>query len=301
MFRFLISLPTRDNDFQLAQARSAEETARRLGIQVEIIYAENDSVNQSTQVLRAIQKQADTRPSAVVLEPVSGTGLPQVAQAACSAAVGWAVLNRHPDYLAALRRSALAPMFCVTSNHLEIGRIQGRQFAAMLPRGGSVLYIEGPSHSTSAQKRTAGMLEAKPANVQVAMLKGRWTESSGLHAVRSWLKLATSQSASIDLIAAQDDSMAMGARKAFEELPANERARWLALPFAGCDGQEATGQVWLREGSLTATVYIPPITGPAIEILTQALNEKSQPAEHSLTKSFSIPPLETLSLRSIKK
>lgn len=293
--RFLVSLHTRDNDFQAAQARSAEETARRLGSEVEIVFADNDPVNQSTQLLKAIQSPVDLRPSAIVLEPVGGTALPQVAKAATAVGIGWAVLNRRPDYLSDLRASATAPIFAISSNHLEIGRIQGKQFAALLPGGGSVLYIEGPSQSSSAQERTSGMLETKPANIQVRTLKAKWTEESAQVAVRSWLKLATSQSAAINLVGAQDDSMAIGARKAFKEI-ANEaeRSRWLSLPFTGCDGLPATGQVWLRDKLLAATIQIPLLTGQVIEILAKALQDGTQPPEHSLTKSFSIPPLELL-------
>ena len=149
--RFLISLPTSKNDFQLAQALSAEQTAQKHAIDLEIIYADNDAVQQSTQILKAIQVPVDARPDAVVIEPASGTALPQVARAACSAGIGWAVLNRAPEYVAELRRTSTTPIFSVSSDHLEIGRIQGRQFATLLPRGGSVLYIEGPSQSTSAQ------------------------------------------------------------------------------------------------------------------------------------------------------
>jgi len=293
--RFLVSLHTRDNDFQTAQAQSAKETARKLGSDAEIVYADNDAVNQSTQLLKAIQSPVDFRPDAIVVEPVGRTALPQVARAASAAGIGWAVLNRRPDYLSDLRASATAPIFAVSSDHIEIGRIQGRQFAALLPEGGSVLYIEGPSQSSSAQERTSGMLETKPSNIQVRMLKARWTEESAESAVQSWLKLATSQSASISLIGAQDDSMAMGARKAFQEI-ANEaeRSRWLSLPFTGCDGQPATGQAWVRENKLTATVHIPLLAGQAMEILAKAKQDGTQPPEHSLSTSFSIPPLESL-------
>ncbi|MGC2057201.1 MAG: substrate-binding domain-containing protein, partial [Candidatus Sulfotelmatobacter sp.] len=162
--RFLVSLHTRENDFQVAQAQTAEATAHKLASAVEILFADNDAVNQSTQLLKAIQNQVESRPDAIVVEPFGGTALPQVARAASAAGIGWAVLNRKPDYLSDLRKPATAPMFAVSSNHFEIGRIQGRQFAALLPRGGSVLYIEGPSQSSSAQEREAGMLETKPSN-----------------------------------------------------------------------------------------------------------------------------------------
>lgn len=293
--RFLVSLHNRENDFQVAQAQSAKDTAHKLGAEVEILYADDDSVNQSTQLLKAIQSRDDSRPDAIVLEPVGGTALPQVAKAASAAGIGWAVLNRKPDYLATLRGTTKSPMFAVSSDNFEIGCIQARQFAALLPGGGSVLYVEGPSQSSSAVARTSGMMKSKPENIQVSTLKARWTEQSALRTVQSWLKLATAQSASMNLVAAQDDSMAIGARKAFQEVAnQDERSRWLSLPFTGCDGLPATGQKWLREKLLTATIFIPPLTGPAMEILAKAIHDGKQPPEISFTTSYSIPALESL-------
>ncbi|MGH9677700.1 MAG: sugar ABC transporter substrate-binding protein, partial [Candidatus Acidiferrum sp.] len=243
--KFLVSLTTNDNDYQIEQADSAEQTARKLGVELQILYAENDAISQSTQLLKAIQSPAAARPDAIVFEPVGGTALPQVARAAVNAGIGWAVLNRDATYIAELRNASTVPVFSVSSDHVEIGRIQGRQFAALLPRGGSILYIQGPSENSAAKDRTSGMLETKPANVHVITLKGQWTEESAQRAVRSWLKLPTSQKTAIDLIGAQDDSMAMGARKAFQELPnESERELWLKLPFTGCDGLPRTGQSW---------------------------------------------------------
>ena len=297
--RFLLSLHTRDNDFQVAQAAAGEQMARKLGIDLEIVYADSDAVNQSTQVLNAIQSRSGERPDAIILEPISNIALPQAAAAASAAGIGWAVLNRTPDYIAQLRRTANAPVFTVAMDNLEIGRIQGRQFAALLPRGGSILYVEGPSRSSSAKKRTDGMMETKPANIQVGTLKGEWTEQSALRSVRSWLKLATSQNASADLVGAQDDTMAMGARKAFQEIvDPKERQRWMSLPFTGCDGQPATGQCWVRDGLLTATVFIAPFAGQAIEILARAIKTGTQPPEQVLTTSHSIPPLDALRRKS---
>lgn len=296
--RFLVSLHNRENDFQVAQAQCAGATARKLGIDVEIAFAEDDAVNQSTQLLNAIQGKKDARPDAIVLEPVGGTALPQVARAANALGIGWAVLNRQPEYLAELRRQGTAPMFVVSADHEEIGRIQGRQFAALLPGGGSVLYIEGPSRSSSAHKRTAGMLETKPSHIKVSMLKANWTSESATRAVSSWLSLSTSRSTRIDLVAAQDDAMAMGARESFKRVPDDqERARWLNLPLTGCDGQPTTGQVWVREKLLTATIYLSPLTGLAMEILVAAIRNGTQPPEHSSTTPASIPPLDALARR----
>jgi ribose transport system substrate-binding protein len=296
--RILVSLTTNDNDYQIEQAQSAEQAAKRLDVAAEIIFADNDAINQSTQILKAVQSPPQIRPDAIVFEPVGGTALPQVARAAAAAGIGWAVLNRDATYIAELRKTSSAPIFAVSSDHVEIGRIQGRQFAALLPKGGTVLYIQGPSENSAAKERTAGMQENKPANIQAITLKAQWTEESALRAVRSWLKLTTSQKSAIDLVGAQDDSMAMGARKAFQEVTNEaERERWLKLPFTGCDGLPNTGQSWVRSGILAATVFVPPNTGQAIEMLVQALQQKKQAPERLLIPPRSIPSLDALSPR----
>jgi ribose transport system substrate-binding protein len=293
--KFLVSLTTDDNDYQIEQSESAEQAARKTGVDVQIIHAQNDAINQSTQILKAVQAPKELRPDAVIFEPVGGTALPQVAKAAVSAGIGWVILNRDATYIEELRKTSTAPLFAISSDHVEIGRIQGRQMAALLRGGGSVLYIQGPSENSAAKDRTAGMQETKPASVQVTMLKAQWTQESAQRAVRSWLKLTTSQRAAIDLISAQDDSMAMGARDAFKELTnEDERERWLKLPFTGCDGLPKTGQAWVRSGLLTATVFVPPNAGQAIEMLVDAIQGRKMPAERVVTAAVSIPPLDAL-------
>jgi ribose transport system substrate-binding protein len=293
--KFLVSLTNDDNDYQIEQANATEEAARRLGVSARVIYAGNDAITQSTQLLQAIQAAPQDRPDAILFEPVGSTALPQVARAAVSAGIGWAVLNREATYVAELRALKKAPIFTISADHVEIGRLQGRQFVALLPKGGSVLYIQGPSENSAAKDRTTGMLEVKPANIQVTTLKGQWTEESAQKTVRSWLKLTTSQKAVIDVIGAQDDSMAIGARKAFHEVTnESDRERWLKLPYTGCDGLPKTGQAWVRSGLLAATVYSPPNTGLAIEMLLQHIQQGKDLPERALVAPSSIPVLNEL-------
>ncbi len=293
--KFLISLTNNDNDYQIEQASATDEAARRLGVSTQVIYAGNDAITQSTQLLQAIQASPQDRPDAILFEPVGSTALPQVARAAVSAGIGWAILNREAAYVAELRSLKKAPIFNISADHVEIGRIQGRQFAALLPKGGSVLYIQGPSENSAAKDRTTGMTEEKPPNIQVTTLKGQWTEESAQKTVRSWLKLSTSKKAVIDLIGAQDDSMAIGARKAFQEVSnESDRERWLKLPYTGCDGLPKTGQAWVRSGLLTATVYSPPNTGLAIEMLLQHIQQGKDLPERALVAPSSIPALTEL-------
>ena len=300
--KFILSLTTNDNDYQIEQGASAEAAAKRLGAEVQIIHAENDSVTQSQQLLKVIQSRTDALPDGIIFEPVGGTAMPQVARAAAIAGIGWVVLNREVEYISELRKAYRVPAFSITSDHEEIGRIQGRQFAALLPRGGDVLYIQGPSENLAAKQRTFGMYETKPADVQVKLMKAQWTEASAYRTVSSWLRLSTSQQTHLDLIAAQDDSMALGARKAFqEELDLEVRDRWLRLPYIGCDGLPNSGQTWVRRGLLTATIFVPPNAGTALAMLVEALRNGTMPVERSLVAPVSIPALEELATSQAEK
>jgi ABC-type sugar transport system substrate-binding protein len=291
---FLLSLTNNDNDYQQEQAAAAEKIARHLGVDLKIIHANNDAITQSQQLLESVQGPASLRPDAILFEPAGGTGFPQVARAAAAAGIGWVSLNYDADYVSRLRLEFKVPIFAISSDHEEVGEIQGRQFAALLPQGGSVLYIEGPANSSAAKQRSAGMNRTKPANIQVKSMRANWTEESAYKTVTSWLRLRTSQETRIDLVGAQDDSMAMGARKAFGEVAAKDRERWLKIPFTGCDGMPQTGQAWIRNGLLAATIYIRPNADLALEMLTETLRAGTPLPERKLTAAESVPSLADL-------
>ena len=290
----LVSLTNDDNDYQQDQAAAAEKAGRRLGVDVKIIHANNDALAQSEQLLHYVQDSGVARPDAIMFEPAGGTAFPQVARAAAAAGIGWVVLNHEVDYILELRRSFKVPVFAVSSDHEEVGKIQGQQFATLLPNGGSILYIEGPANSSAAKERTAGMLKTKPANIQVRTLRANWTEESAHRTVSSWLRLRTSQESRIDLVGAQDDSMAMGARKAFSEIAESERARWMKIPITGCDGMPKTGQTWVRNGTLAATIFIRPNTDLAMEMLVEWFKSGASLPERKVTEPESVPRLQDL-------
>jgi ribose transport system substrate-binding protein len=122
---FVVSLTNDDNDYQQEQAAAAERAARRLGVDVKIIHANNDAVAQSQQLLHYVQDSSAVKPDAIIFEPAGGTAFPQVARAAAAAGIGWVVLNHQVDYIMELRRSFKVPLFAVTSDHVDIGKIQG--------------------------------------------------------------------------------------------------------------------------------------------------------------------------------
>jgi ribose transport system substrate-binding protein len=297
--RLLVSLPNR-NHYQLEQAKAATSRASQLGAEARVLDADNNPVNQSQQIVEALQSR-DNRPDAILVEPLTSTALVKVAEAAVAAGVAWVLLNSDADYLERLRSKPNVPVFVVTRDHIEIGRIQGRQFAALLPNGGSVLYIQGPNTSSAAAQRTQGMESTRPANVTIRAIRSQWTEQSAHEAVQSWLRLSTSRPGSIQVVGCQYDGIAAGARKAFREIASSEdRDRWLGLPITGVDGLPDEGQIWVNRGELTATVVALTTTAVAVEMVIKALEKGMQPPPVTLVELKSYPPLEKLALKAKK-
>ena len=147
--------------------------------------------------------------------------------------------------------------------------------------------------------RKAGFEAVCPKNLRVTLLRGKWTQESGYRSVATWLKLGGSSKAGIVAIAAQNDAMAIGARKAFEELSnPQERAKWLGLPFTGADGLPKTGPACVRSGSLAATVVTPPMAGQAVGLMASALRSGSNVPERTVTLLESYPPIGKLTKHS---
>src|SRR5215472_6639450 len=296
----LVSLATEASDFQREQAQAAKEAAARLDMAAQVIYAQNDALTQSEQLLTIIQGDPAQRPQAIVMQPCGQTALPHVARAAAAAGIAWVVLNWTVDYLADLREKYGVPAFIVSSDQLEIGRIQGRQAAVLLPQGGSVLLVTGPANSPSSRLRSKGWLETKPANIQARALKSEgWTEQDGARSVDAWLRLATARQTRYDAVVAQSDMLALGARSAL--LTSRKGARPDSnpeLPFAGVDGLPRGGRAWVQQGILQATVVVPTNAGTALEMLSQAIRTGVQPAETTYTTPASYPALTDLALKA---
>lgn len=265
----VVSLLTEDQDFQRAQAADATAAASHHAFHAEILFARNNARLQGEQLYKFIHGFHVVRPSAIVIQTVAGDGLPKVARDATAAGIGWVLLNRQVDYIEPLRAEHRAlPIGTVTTDQHGIGRIQGTQVRTLLPGGGTVLYIQGPPDTSASKERLQGLTETVAgSNISLQILDGEWTEASGEKATASWLRLHASAGPPPDLVVAQSDAMAAGARKAIAAV----RPAWLDRPFLGCDGLPDGGQRLVREGVLAATIIVPTTTGPAIQFVAQHL------------------------------
>ncbi|HXA78029.1 MAG TPA: substrate-binding domain-containing protein [Candidatus Acidoferrales bacterium] len=294
--RIVVSLPN-DNAYQHEQGVAAKSTGERLGLDLQVIHANDDSITQSQQLLEIIQARSEARPSAFLVEPVTGTGLRRVAEAAVAEGIAWVVSNSNVDYVEQLRKSARVPVFTVTQGQHEIGRLQGNQLAALLPHGGSALYIQGPSTSSVAVQRHEGMENVKPRNVQITTMRSKWNEERACQSAGAWLRLATSRAEKFDLVAGQTHELALGARKAFQNIDNQEQQkRWLGLPFIGI-GISSQVKPLVDRHVLAAAVITSVTMELALTILVRAIDTGVPPPERSFVEASSYPDVGKLAAK----
>ena len=294
--KFVLSLPG-DTSYLHEQAEAAKTVGQRLGVDLHLLYAKSDPIVQSQQLLEILQSRSTPLPDGIIIEPASATGLPQVAAAAVDAGIGWVISNANVDYLGALRKKSKVPVFTVSQDHVEVGRIQGRQMGALLPDGGSVLYLRGPATNSLACKRKKGMESKKPCNIQLKTLNMMWNEESACNSLSSWLRLSTVRASGTQLISSQGSDFITAARKAFQgHSEDSERNKWLSVPHSGT-GTLRQVKPLVDKRVLHAAAITSATTDTALEMLVSAIRSGSQPPGVTFVPSSSYPSLEELSAR----
>jgi len=292
--RIVVSLPN-DNAYQHEQGNVAKATADLLGIELQVLRANDDSITQSQQLLEFIQAKPELRPNGFLVEPVTATGLRRVADAAVGAGIAWAISNSDVDYIIDLRKRSRVPVFVVTQGQNEIGRLQGKQIAAMLPQGGNVLYLAGPSMSSVAVQRHEGMETARPKNVQITLLRSKWSEESASQSVNAWLRLATSRAEKYDLVAGHTHELAVGARKALLSVAdLDQKRKWMEKPYLGI-GVASQVKPLVDGRTLNAAVVTSVTMNVGLKLLAKAIESQVQPPERTVVEVASYPEIEKLS------
>jgi len=273
--RIVVSLTTADQEYQALQGEDAREAGRRLGVDVEVLFAEDVAVLQIQQLFRFVQGGEAERPAALLVHTRVPDGLERVARNAVQAGIGWILLNRSAPYVEALRRERpQIAVAAVTTDHVEVGRIHARQLARLCPDGAHVLYIQGPADASAASLRLQGLEEAlRGCPYELKVVNGEWTAASADKAIAGWLRLRTSDLFQPTVVVCQNDLMARGARAALERL----RPEWARLPFLGCDGLPKGGRLDVEQGRLAATITMPSCASPAIDLVVKWIRAGAVP------------------------
>jgi ABC-type sugar transport system substrate-binding protein len=273
----------------------ARKAAQKAGLRIDSYFAQGQVITQVRQVYSCIQGEASKRICGIIAMPVTDNSLNRVAADAVRAGLGWICLHREMDILGDLRRDYPSiPISSVGPDQREIGRIQGRQFRALLPDGGRVLYVQGNAPTSSARSRLQGMNEAIAGSKIDArdVVDGNWNADDAERTVAGWLRMVLSGTSHLDLIGCQNDEMAVGARKALESVAAYLGRRDLGgVLVTGVNGLPDFGQRLVKEGKLDATIVVPPTSGAAVELIVGGF--KGKPVPPSVTVPSVSYPDET--------
>jgi ABC-type sugar transport system substrate-binding protein len=153
-------------------------------------------------------------------------------------------------------------LFSVSADQQEIGRLQARQFAALLPEEkGDILYVQGSETSYGTKQRMKGLLEELPRTPGVRLngfrVYGDWSPESVKPAVAEW-EGRGGRLEWLGAAGAQSDSMALALHGLLRE-------HGVGIPVIGVDGLDL-GQRAVDEGTLAATVIQPLGVGYAIDV-----------------------------------
>ncbi len=269
-----LCLASESNEYQRAVCEDALAAANRNGIKLEVYFANDKITQQIKQLYECLHRDMFSRPEAILIMPVRVGALGRVAHEFMRAGIGWICLNRQIDNFENFQQEfPQVPASLVGPDQHDIGKIQARQFRALLPGGGQLLYVQGDATSPSARGRIDGMREGlEESDIHIAgILDGNWTAQDAERVVGSWLRIALLGTSKIDLIGCQNDSMAMGTIKALQSVATYLRQPEIArIPVTGCDGVANVGQKMVREGQLVATIVVPSTGGPAVELMVRA-------------------------------
>src|SRR5437773_9850632 len=135
MTTIALCLANEANEYQKMIKEDTLEAAARAGMQLEVFSAEDKVTQQIRQIYDCLHREAEHRPRAILIMAVRVTALGRVAREALQAGIGWLCLNRRMEELSGLRLEfPHLPISFVSPDQQEDGKIQGRQFSALLPK-----------------------------------------------------------------------------------------------------------------------------------------------------------------------
>lgn len=279
------------NHFQLLQEETALSEGRRLGIDVEVSFA--PGFDQLRVLKRRLLDAGQPELDAVLTEPANTSTMDLVLRE-LTGKLGLVILSAWGPSVeaSAAEWGPGLPLGTVGTDHSRVGEIQGQQVNACLPAGGRALCVAGPLRSSAAQQRLDGLRSRLRADVELQEISaGQWTEPDGIVAFNDWYRVAKARDPVVQVVAAGNDELALGARRACEALvhPAHREAL-LKARFLGVDACPTFGQRLVGEGLLAASVLTPANTGLALSHLDRFWNQGTRVPLRSFTEARPWPP-----------
>jgi ABC-type sugar transport system substrate-binding protein len=268
------------DEYHRRLAQEAQDAARHHGIAVEVHDAGDTAAKQAQDLVRFAAENPGKRLCALIVPfadaiaegiSIQDDATFRLARRLLQKGVGWMMLNHgRAELVTALRAEFPGlPIALVAIDNQEFGRIQARFLRALVKPGAKVLCVRGNPFDTGCQERSAGLKEGlRGAGIDLEEVDGRWEASITEAEVRRWIASPLRQQAPLHAVVAQDDVMALAARRALDRA-AQElgRTELKGIPVIGGDGLPGMGRRWVDEHALTATVSVTLPGKTAVELL----------------------------------
>ena len=223
------------NAFQIAVTEGAEAKAKELGVELNILSADQDAAKQISQIEQCVSEGYD----AILFEPVDPDGLRDAAKAAADKGV---IMINVVSVCTDWENAGISAISC--GNNVKAGENEMQHVADLLGGKGNVAFLTGPSAVTDALDRLEGYrnILAKYPDIKevVAPADCEWDTAKAQATVESWLSAYD-----LDAIVCENDGMAVGAGNA---AGANS-----GIIITGVDGTP-DGYEAIEDGRMTGTV-----------------------------------------------
>jgi inositol transport system substrate-binding protein len=206
------------------------------GVEIIVTNANDDIDTQINDVESLITKQVDV----IILNPLDKAGLGRSVDNVKAAGIPLVEVNTFTN-------NDKYDVY-VGSDEVEAGKIQGNWIAENLGDSGNVCVLYGVMGHSGQIGRFEGLDEALLSKYEgwnlLADMTGEWKRSEGLRITEDWLQSYGDQ---IDVIASQNDEMAIGAMQAIEDSGYD-------IPVLGIDATPDAIQAVI-DGRLALTVF----------------------------------------------
>lgn len=222
--------------------------------------AQNDNLRQSAHVEEFIRAKVDL----IIISPKEAVPLTRPVREAYKTGIPVIVLDR---------KVVGNDFTCfIGADNKKIGKAAGAWITAQKGGKGNVVELKGLMTSTPGQDRHSGFREGIRGSAMKVVFEAdmKWLEPNA----RKEMESALARYAAIDVVYAHNDPGAHGAY-----LAAKASGREQSITFIGIDGLPHEGQMYVRQGILSASFEYPTGGRESIETALSLLSGKPVPKE----------------------
>ena len=226
----------RNNVFLNLLTDAVVAEAKRQGVQLVVLDGENRAEKQVAQMENLIAQFYD----GIILNACSYEGLTN----------GVAAAHREGIPVITVNQTVSNQDLCVAyvgSDAVESGRLQGEQIRNMTGGKGRIVVLHGTMGAEPEINRKKGLMQGLEGGdfTIVASNTANWQNDQAMRVVENWMQA----NLDFDIVAAQNDNMAMGALKAVEDAGNADKIRVWGID-AIADACQA-----VKDGRLAGTVF----------------------------------------------